>query len=135
MTQEAEQSANSAQTQPVDAMNETIDKFVSTSKVSAVYGEPTQEGNVTVIPCSEVSSWMFFGMGFGLGGSAEKGNNGQGGGQAGGGNTYARPVAAIEVTSTGVRIKPIVDITKIGLAVVTSCGVAMTLIYKLLKRR
>jgi uncharacterized spore protein YtfJ len=78
---------------------------------------------------------MFFGMGFGLGGSAEKGNNGQGGGQAGGGNTYARPVAAIEVTSTGVRIKPIVDITKIGLTVVTSCGVAMTLIYKLLKRR
>jgi uncharacterized spore protein YtfJ len=135
MTQETEQNTKHDQTQPVNQMNETIDKFVTASRVSAVYGEPTREGNVTAIPCSEVSSWMFFGMGFGLGGSKDQGNNGQGGGQAGGGNTYARPVAAIEIASTGVHVKPVIDVTKISLAIVTSFGVAMSLTYKLLKRR
>jgi uncharacterized spore protein YtfJ len=135
MTQETKQNTDGAQTQPVDKMNETISKFVSASKVGEVYSEPRREGNVTVISCSEVSSWMFFGMGFGLGGAPTTKKNGQGGGHAGGGNTYARPVAAIEVTSTGVRVKPIIDITKIGLAAVASWGVAMTMIFRWMKHR
>ena len=40
MTQETEQHTTNDQTQPVNQMNETIDKFVTASRVSAVYGEP-----------------------------------------------------------------------------------------------
>lgn len=44
---------------------------------------------------------------------------GSGGGGGGGGFSFGRPVAAIIVNSQGVRVEPIVDVTKIALAFMT----------------
>jgi uncharacterized spore protein YtfJ len=135
MTQETTQSDANVKSPFMQMLYDTIDKFVSTSRTHEVFAPPQREGNVTVIPCAEVSSWMFFGLGYGGGGAKEQGNNGEGGGNGGGGNGYARPVAAIEVTSTGVTVKPIIDNTKIALAAFASVGVITTMLYRLLKHR
>jgi uncharacterized spore protein YtfJ len=67
-------------------------------------------------------------VGFGLGsgggsqGAAEDENGGSGSGGGGGGRVLARPVAAIILSPAGVRVEPIVDVTKIVLAVFTTLG-------------
>lgn len=48
--------------------------------------------------------------------------NGYGVGGGGGGLSTARPVAAISIGPDGVRVKPVVDVTKIGLAFFTTLG-------------
>ncbi len=48
----------------------------------------------------------------------QAGESGGGGGGGGGGWGQARPVAVIEVTARGVKIWPVIDYTKLGLATV-----------------
>jgi len=105
----------------VDTIQSTMDKFLSTANVNAVYAAPVREGNTTIITCAEVVSALGFGVGEG-GGQDKEGSKGMGSGGGGGGRTFARPVAAIIATPEGVTIKPIVDTTKIGIAVLTTLG-------------
>ena len=53
--------------------------------------------------------------GFGFGGGEGPDQEGGGGG-GGGGVGQARPIAIIEITSSGVQIFPVVDYSKLGLA-------------------
>src|SRR5713226_944479 len=96
-----------------DFAEQTVEKVMSrlveTAKVDAVFGQPVERGNATVIACSEVS--VGFGFGFGGGPVDEKGNQ-VGGGAGGGGGARGRPIAAIVVTQDGVRVEPILDLTK-----------------------
>jgi uncharacterized spore protein YtfJ len=101
----------------VDFTEQSVEKFVNrlvdAARADAVFGQPVERGNATVIPCSEV----IVGAGFGFGGGPvdEKGNQvGRGGGA--GGNMRGRPIAAIVVTEDGVRVEPIMDLTKVALA-------------------
>ncbi len=105
----------------VDTIQSTMDKFLSTANVGAVYAAPVREGDTTIITCAEVVSALGFGVGEG-GGQDKEGSKGMGSGGGGGGRTFARPVAAIVATPEGVTIKPIVDTTKIGIAVLTTLG-------------
>jgi uncharacterized spore protein YtfJ len=113
---------------PAAAMNTvqtTLDKFLAAAHVEAVYGTPVSQGENVVIPAAEVLSVVGFGLGMGGGsqGSTEAENTGgSGGGGGGGGRVLARPVAAIIMSPTGVRVEPIVDVTKIVLAVFTTLG-------------
>ncbi len=50
------------------------------------------------------------------------GGGGSGGGGGGGGSTLARPVAAISIGPDGVHVEPIVDPTKIAIAMFTAVG-------------
>ena len=95
----------------LNTIQATMDKFLRAASVEAVYGTPVSQGETVVIPAAEVLSIAGFGLGAG---------SGTGGG--GGGHVLARPVAAIVISPTGVRIEPIVDVTKIGLAVLTTLG-------------
>jgi len=101
----------------------TMDKFLSAATIDAVYGPPIREGENIVIPAAEVVSSAGFGLGAGSGseGTGENENTGSGGG-GGGGHVLSRPVAAIVISPAGVRVEPIVDVTKIVLATFTTLG-------------
>src|SRR5687767_7781616 len=95
----------------LNTMQTTLDRFLSAANVEAVYGQPVSQNENTVIPTAEVLSIAGFGLGSGGGsqGIVENENRGSGGGGGGGGRVLARPVAAIVISSTGVRVEPIVD--------------------------
>ena len=101
----------------VDPTEQALSKLVITASADAVFGEPVVNGNTTVIPCSEVVIGM--GMGSG-GGPVDENGNQTGSGTGGGGGARGRPVAAIIITQDGVRVEPILDLTKIVLASLTT---------------
>jgi uncharacterized spore protein YtfJ len=110
--------------QAVNTIETTLGKFLSAADVEAVYGSPVSQGEHTVIPAAEVLSLVGFGLGSGGGsqGAAENDTTGSGSGGGGGGRMLARPVAAIIISPEGVRVEPIVDVTKIALAAFTALG-------------
>ena len=117
----------------LNTMQTTLDKFLKAANVEAVYGPPTSQNENTVIPTAEVLSIVGFGLGSGGGsqGTVENENRGSGGGGGGGGRVLARPVAAIVISPTGVRVEPIVDVTKIVLAVFTTLGFMTALLTRM----
>jgi uncharacterized spore protein YtfJ len=94
-----------------------------------------ESGTYIVITAAEVTSGGGFGMGMGLGPASrsdttaaptveaappEGSQTGGGGGVGGGGGAMGRPVAIIAIGPDGVRIKPVVDVTKVALAGLTA---------------
>jgi uncharacterized spore protein YtfJ len=125
---------------PTSALNTvqtTLDKFLSAANVEAVYGQPIEQGENVVIPAAEVLSVVGFGLGLGGGSqnATEAENAGSGGGGGGGGRVLARPVAAIIMSPKGVRVEPIVDVTKIVLAVFTTLGFMVGMLTRMMSRR
>ncbi len=93
-------------------------KVTDAASPKAVFGEPIQQGDTTVITASSVN----VGLGYGLGGfvldrsgSEHDKRHEVNGGGGGGGGSHARPVAVISINADGVKVEPIVDITKICL--------------------
>ena len=78
-----------------------------------------------------------FGLGSGSGsqGSANPENTGSGGGGGGGGRVFARPVAVIVISPGGVRIEPVVDVTKIVLAVFTTLGFMAAMLRQMTSKK
>ena len=105
------------QAAPADSTEQALSKLLIAASADAVFGEPVMNGSTTVIPCSEVMIGM--GMGSGGGPAAEDGKS-TGSGSGGGGGARSRPIAAIIITQDEVRVEPILDITKIVLASLTT---------------
>ena len=127
-----------------------LEKFVETARPSSVFAPPLAAGDYTVITASEV----YAGMGVGFGGGGGSGpaaseepigdqppaespdadedqlpaGSGVGYGGGGGGVTMGRPVAAITIGPDGVSVEPIVDATKLAIALFTTIG-AMALMF------
>jgi uncharacterized spore protein YtfJ len=112
-----------------------LNKLADAAQPSAVFGEPVTAEGQTVITACEVSVGL--GFGYGMGGGSEPAPaddeepeaeaqqsppSGFGGGGGGGGGASARPVAVIHVNADGVRVEPVVDVTKLGLAFFTMLG-------------
>lgn len=114
--------------------NELIGKLFDVTRPDAVYGQPVTIGEHTIITASEYMA----GLGAGYGGSAGNSPGSQGdasgfnGGGGGGGTTMARPVATIIVSPSGVRVEPIVDVTKIAITLFTAFG-AMAMALRKMK--
>lgn len=108
---------------------ETMEQFLQSADVKAVYGEPILQGDTLIIPTAEVLNGMGFGVGSGGGG--ENGSGGSGGGGGGGGRVLSRPVAVIVAGPAGVEVKPIVDVTKIAMAGLTAFGFVATMLYRM----
>lgn len=116
---------------------EVIGRLFTVAQPGSVYGEPAAAGDYTIITASEVS----VGMGLGYGAGGESGDAGQespakgeyGGGGGGGGFSAGRPVAVISVGPDGVRVEPVVDITKVALAFITAVG-AMVVAFNKMRR-
>ena len=98
-------------------VEQVMSQMVNTARVHAVFGQPVERGDTIVIPCSEVTIGL--GLGSGSGPIDEKGNQ-VGGGSGAGGGARGRPIAAIIVSTEGVRVEPIMDMTKIVLAAFTT---------------
>jgi uncharacterized spore protein YtfJ len=115
-TEMASTSTEAATLSPTQVVNDTLEYFLSTASVEAVYSEPIKHGNTLLIPAAEVVSFMGFGVGGGE--TGEIGADSSGGG--GGGSVYSRPVAVIISSPEGVRVDPVFDLTKIALAGMTT---------------
>jgi len=125
---------------------DTMNKFLDTASVDAVYGIPVQHGETLVIPTAEILSGMAFGIGYGSGtGEPPKKEGeedqpatvvgGSGGGGGGGGRIFSRPVAVIIASPEGVRVEPIVDVTKVALAALTAFGFMAGMIARMMNPR
>jgi uncharacterized spore protein YtfJ len=130
-------SSDRSQEQLLDAMK----GIFAAAQPGVVYSEPVQVGDTTVITASEVVAGGGFGFGRGLGAAPERDHEadtdaanagaGGGGGGGGGGGSSARPVAAILIGPDGVKVKPIVDVTKIALAALTAWGVMIPMMVRM----
>ena len=125
--------------QPVAAMEliqNTMDEFLATADVHAVYGEPIEHGTTLIIPAAEVLCGMGFGVGSGRGGEgSSEGGSGSGSGGGGGGRVFSRPVAVVISDSDGVHVETVVDATKIALAALTAAGFMLGTLLRMLSAR
>lgn len=91
-------------------MTSGLDRLMGVS-ADRVFAEPVRIGESVLIPAASVE----FAGGFGFGGDgASNGGGGGGGYQAG------RPIAIIEAGPSGIRVKPVIDFTRVGLTVVAA---------------
>jgi uncharacterized spore protein YtfJ len=108
---------------------EPIEKMLDGLSVDAVFGEPTREGDVTVIPVADIAVGFGFGYGVGRGPGRGRGRQqveseeapdeeegSEAAGVGGGAGGRARPRGYIHITPDGVAFKSIVDETRISLA-------------------
>jgi len=131
-------------TDAMDVIELTMERFLDTASVDLVYGEPVEHGDTLIIPTAEILAGLGFGVGYVRGGSGkgegdegeeeqgEEGGYGEGGGGGGGGRTFARPVAIVVSSPEGVRIEPVVDMTKIALGFLTAAGFMTGMILRML---
>jgi uncharacterized spore protein YtfJ len=102
-----------------------LEKLFSAAHHSAVYSDPVQQGEYTVITACEVMVGGGFGFGRGIGPASEDQAatttmTAGGGGSGGGGGSNARPVATIIIGPDGVQVKPVVDVTKLAITALTA---------------
>ena len=111
-----------------------INEFVDTSPIAklvdsigakSVFGEPTTENGVVIIPVAQVEYGFGYGGGYGSSpaeedemdqGSVEEGKQREGGGGGGGAAGRATPRGYIRITPEDVSYKPISDDERIPLA-------------------
>jgi uncharacterized spore protein YtfJ len=98
------------QQESIRELHDGLERVISVS-ADRVFREPVRVGDTVVIPAAAI----MYGGGFGFGGDNQ--NNGGGGG---GGWNDGRPVAVIEAGPGGVRVRPVVDVTRIGLTIVAA---------------
>lgn len=137
----------SSVTDAMDVIDLTMERFLDTASVDVVYGEPVEHGDTMIIPTAEVLVGMGFGAGFGAGGAGKQADEGEGeregegegfgegGGGGGGGRTFSRPVAIVVSSPEGVRVEPVVDVTKIALGFLTAAGFMTGMIMRMLSPR
>lgn len=111
--------ADSNSAQFVDKVNEGLTGVFGEASPSTLFSEPIEAGDSLVVTASAWERAGGFGFGFGEG-QGEDGETGEGGGGGGGGFSQGRPIAAIRITTDGVDVEPIIDITKIGVTVLIS---------------
>lgn len=137
--------------QGMQNIHNSIDNFVNSAGVEAVYGKPIKSGDVTIIPTAEVFCGMGFGLGMGMGTfkpDADEGtenpevegvqegdppSEGAGMGGGGGGYTFSRPVALVISSPDGVRVEPILDRTKLIIATLTTVGFMMGMMGRMMR--
>ena len=121
-------------TPAMNTFNDNMDRFMAVASVDAVYGEPVEQDENLIIPAAEIGSAMGFGLGGGTGvGENQQSGSGVGGG--GGGWNFSRPVAVIIASPAGVRIEPILDVTKVALAALTTAGFMAGMMARMLRPR
>ena len=136
---------------------EMIEKLFTVTQAGAVFSEPITVEGQTIITASEIAVGMGLGFGIGAGSSdpgkghkkkghkaseggkpgdepeGEESDIGVGGGGGGGGGANGRPVAVISISEKGVQVEPVVDATKIALALFTALGSMFFMLSKMRK--
>ena len=119
---------------PAQAVIGRISDLQEKAGIKTVFGEPiTVEGH-TIIPVAKIR----YGFGLGMGHGSRPGQDASGEGAGGGGGMTARPVALVEITADGVKVKPIPDVTRLammGMALVAWNVFWVTMTIRALGRR
>ena len=116
--------------------NRLIERLYDVVDPETVFSKPKKSGEYTVITASEVVVGLGSGYGYGSGSfsppmderAGDKENveieiqAGSGGGGGGGGMASGRPVAVISVGPDGVVVHPVIDRTKLGIALLSAVG-------------
>jgi len=121
----------------LEMFQDTMEEFLAAADVRVVYGEPIQHDDTMIIPTAEVLCGLGFGVGSGSGTSTDnpdKPAQGSGSGGGGGGKILSRPVAVVVASPEGVRVEPVVDITKIALAGLTALGFMVGMMFRMSSR-
>jgi uncharacterized spore protein YtfJ len=142
-----------------EARSQALQRLWSAGDAAAVFGQPVSSGDYTVIPVAEVAAGGGFGSGMGFNslrrrrGEAKTESSegaagvvegaeapsptmeGAGGGGGGGGGAMARPVAVIVLGPDGVRVQPVLDMTKLALTALGAFGAAAALSMRLVTKR
>ena len=96
-----------------------LERLFGAASSAAVFSAPHPVGDSVVI--TAVARERAGGFGFGGGsGPGDEATGGGGGGGGGGGSSVGRPVAVVRVGPDGIEVKPIIDVTKIGVTVLLS---------------
>jgi uncharacterized spore protein YtfJ len=95
-----------------------VGKIVDGIGVDAVFGTPEKVGEQLVLPAATVMRGG--GFGFGAGTNEEEDERQVGGGGGGGGYALGRPVAVVVVDGGDVRVKPVLDLTHLGITVLAT---------------
>jgi uncharacterized spore protein YtfJ len=123
----------------LDSFQDTMEEFLAAADVRVVYGEPIQHEDTIIIPTAEVLCALGFGVGSGGGTNAEQNTDkpfeAKGSGGGGGGRILSRPVAVVIASPEGIRVEPVVDITKVALAGLTALGFMVGMMFRMSRRR
>ena len=109
-----DQSQRSPQTDAAGRIEAALGEVAGEIRATDVFGPPVEAGGRVVMAASAIE--RAGGFGFGSGYSPD----GEGGGGGGGGSATGRPVAAIEISDDGVTVHPIVDPTRLGIALISA---------------
>jgi uncharacterized spore protein YtfJ len=101
-----------------------LESLFAAAKPDTVFGEPVTAGEYTIITAREIGlgGGFGFGRGFGPAESPSGTTVAGGGGIGGGGGSSGRPVAVITIGPNGVRVEPIVDVSRIALRALMLVG-------------
>jgi uncharacterized spore protein YtfJ len=119
---------------PAQAVIGRISDLQEKAGIKMVFGEPIAVEGRTIIPVAKIR----YGFGLGMGHGSRPGQEASGEGAGGGGGMTARPVALVEITADGVKVKPIPDVTRLammGLALVAWNVFWVTMTVRALARR
>jgi uncharacterized spore protein YtfJ len=134
-----EMNTNTPEDSGLERFQDTMEEFLAAADVRVVYGEPIEHDDTMIIPTAEVLCGLGFGVGSGGATDTEhnpdKPSQGSGSGGGGGGRILSRPVAVVIASSEGVRVEPVVDITKIALAGLTALGFMVGMMFRMSSRR
>jgi uncharacterized spore protein YtfJ len=131
---EAMDEARATAAEPMDKILDRLGERIGTqASVKAVFGEPTQRGEVTVIPVARVR-WGYGGGG-GTGPMNKPTTNGEtvAGGSGVGGGVMAAPMGYLEVRPTGAVYVPLVS-PYLNPALVLAIGISIGMVVRALAR-
>ena len=133
-------------------LSESLRRMMDSVRPEGIFGAAIERDGVTLIPCAEV--WSSFGAGGGSGfgpapanqakqakgAQGEEATSGQpaasgGSGGGGGGGARGRPVAVVVTSEGKTRVLPVVDVTKLMVAGMTTLGFVAFMIGQMVVAR
>ncbi|PTL83606.1 spore germination protein GerW family protein [Vitiosangium sp. GDMCC 1.1324] len=116
-------------------VNEVIDRARDAFSVRRVFGDPIQQGAVTLVPAAWVSGGGGGGGGEGTAAEGEERTGGAGRGYGSGFGLRARPAGAFILRNEKVRWMPAVDVNRIVLGAQILAGIVLLTFGRRLARR
>ena len=102
-----------------ELLQKVSESLGSTASVKSVFGDPIHANGRTVVPVAKVA----YGFGGGAGGARAGVQTGQGEGGGGGGGMRAFPAGALEITDSGTRFIPFIEVR--WLVIAFTAGIAV----------
>jgi uncharacterized spore protein YtfJ len=128
---EARETARAAAAEPIDRMLDRVGERISMrASVRAIFGEPVERGEVTIIPVARVR-WGY-GGGAGTGPDATDGQT-MSGGSGAGGAVIADPMGYVEVRHDGAAYVPLSS-PWMNPFVILASGISIAIVIRVLAR-